>query len=363
MPIAERADVALSGAALESVVAAVASFADTLMRLHALDHHHRDIKPANLYRLNDQWLVGDFGIVDVPDAEAITRAGKKFGPANFLPYELITNPDTAAGGPVDVYELAKTLWVLAAGESFAPLGPQPADGGRFTLDRITGGHPLAAELDGLVEACTRTDANLRPPMAQVAADLRAWLEISNRREQHEDKDALRDATAELRSAFADDLTAGQLHERRVANARIRITSLGYGVEQLANELRTGLPGAVNVTGHNETAMATLRRSRVEQIPDPVTTGMHAVVVRPKQGGWHPELVLAVVAELEADGRLRISAGVFLDFPGVDVVESERIFESDALVESIETENAVEESVSSLRAAAPTWLRKLKENSA
>jgi hypothetical protein len=43
MPIAERADVALSGAALQAVVGAVARFANILARLHALDHHHRDI--------------------------------------------------------------------------------------------------------------------------------------------------------------------------------------------------------------------------------------------------------------------------------------------------------------------------------
>jgi hypothetical protein len=361
MPRAERADAALGGAGLESVVGAVASFADTLARLHELDHHHRDIKPANLYRLDGQWLIGDFGLVDVPDAEAITKAGKKFGPANFLPYELIRNADTAAGGPVDVYELAKTLWVLAVGEPFAPLGPQPADGGRFTLDRITG-HPLAPELDGLIESSTRTDPTLRPPMAQVAADLRAWTEIYERRERGEDDDALGDATAELRAAFADDLTSGELQERRVAEARRRITVLGYGIEQLANEIGDGLPGAVGVTNYNETAMASLTRFRVDQTPDPVMTGMHAVIVRLKRNGFLPELLLAVAAELEADGRLPIRAGVFIDFPQLDAGESERVFESSALVESIETENAVQESIAALRAAAPVWLRKLKEQS-
>jgi hypothetical protein len=344
------------------VVAAVATFADTLARLHALDHHHRDIKPANLYQLDGEWVIGDFGIVDVPDAEAITEAGRRFGPANFLPYELITNPDTAAGGPVDVYELAKTLWVLAAGEPFAPLGPQPADGGRFTLDQLTEGNPLAAELDRLIQACTRTDPSLRPSMAQVAADLGAWIAMSQRRERGADHDALRDAAAELRAAFADDLTAGQLHERRVAEARKRITSLGYGIDQLASEIGTALPGAVTRANYHDTAMSSLTRFRVDQTPDPVMTGMEAMLVRLKQDGFFPELVLAVVAELEADGRLAIRAGVFLDYPQLDAGESERVFESSALVETIETENAVEESIAALRAAAPVWLRKLKERS-
>lgn len=361
MPIAERADAALADAGLEDVVRAVASFANTLSRLHALEHHHRDIKPANLYRLDGEWLVGDFGIVDVPDADAITKAGRRFGPANFLPYELITNPDTAAGGPVDVYELAKTLWVLVVGEPYAPLGPQPADGGRFTLERLTEGHSLASELDRLIEACTRTDPELRPAMAQVEADLRAWITMAERRERGAgDGDDLRDAAAELRAVFADDLTAGQLQERRITQARNRITVLGYGIEQLANELGAQLPGAVSQTNYNKTVTASLTRHRVDQVPDPVMTGTHAVVVRLRRDGFHPELLLAVAAELEADGRLPIRAAVFVDFPQLDAGESQRVFESDALVESIETENALEESIAALRAAAPEWLRKLKE---
>lgn len=360
MPLAERVDGVLGGAPPEDVVRAVAAYAEMLSRLHAIEHHHRDVKPANLYRLDGHWLVGDFGIVDVPDAEAITKAGKKFGPANFLPYELITSPDTAKGGPVDVYELAKTLWVLAAGEPYAPLGPQPSDGGKFTLDRILGGHPLASRLDAIIEQCTRTDPDLRPPMMQLHADLQAWIEMVERRGRGEDDGALAEAAAKLRAAFADDLTAGQLWKQREAKARERMNALAAGVNGLTAEIAKLLPGAVTNTNYNGTVLARLRSPRLDQIPEPVMTGVQVVVVRPRAGGFDPEVLLGVVAELAPDGQMSIRAGAFLDYPQLDAGDSEQLFESDALVESLETENAVELVVAALRDAAPTWLAKLGE---
>ncbi len=369
MPLAERVDEVLRGAPLEDVVRAMAAYAETLTRLHAIAHYHRDIKPANLYRLDGQWLVGDFGIVDVPDAEAITKAGRKFGPANFLPYELITNPDTAEGGPVDVYELAKTLWVLAADEwlltlggLYAPLGPQPADGGKFTLDRILAGHPLASRLDRLIEQCTRTDPDLRPDMAQVHGDLQAWVEMAER-DRGDDETALAAAAAELRAAFADQLTAGELQQRRVEIARERITSLRHGIEQLAEELRRELPGGVTISSHNPTVLAVLGSPRVNQAPDAVMTAGYAVVVKLDDDGFRPEVLLAIVTELEQDGRLSIRAGAFLDYPGLDAGESDVLYRSDALVDSVVTDNAIEGSIAALRAAAPEWLTKLRRRSA
>lgn len=364
MPLANRADEVLASSPLEEVVAAVASYADTLARLHALGHHHRDIKPANLYRLGGEWLIGDFGLVDVPDAEAITQPNRRFGPANFLPYELVISPDTADGGPVDVYELAKTIWVLAApGINFAPLGPQAADGSEYTLERLTEGHPLAPELDKLIEACTRTDPSLRPAMIQVAADLRAWLAMFERRRSGDDPGPLRDAAASVRAAFADDLTAGRLQEQRITIARRRWTSVTYGMEQLQNELADLLPGAVSRANHNATALARLQPPRFDQLPEPVLTDLDVIVIRPRSSGLHPELLLAVLGEFQTDGALLLRAGVFIDFPRIDAGENEQVFESIALVESAQTSEAVEGAVEALRRAAPVWLEKLKDASA
>jgi serine/threonine-protein kinase len=69
MPIATPLDQALSGASVENVVAAIRSISETLSRLkkeHGIGH--RDIKPGNLFEIDSQYLVGDFGLVALPDA-------------------------------------------------------------------------------------------------------------------------------------------------------------------------------------------------------------------------------------------------------------------------------------------------------
>ena len=87
------------------------------------------------------------------------------------------------------------MWVLAAGVPYAPLGHQAVDGGKYTLAFLTGGHPLAGQLDELIERCTRTDPDLRPSMAQMSQDLKAWMEMSERRSRGEANDPLRDVAA------------------------------------------------------------------------------------------------------------------------------------------------------------------------
>ncbi len=96
MPIAAPIDEALKDEPLEVVVTALASIADALARLQ--DQHdvgHRDIKPANLYRHGDEFVVGDFGLVALPDQEELTRSSRPLGPAHYLPYEMLTDPASA----------------------------------------------------------------------------------------------------------------------------------------------------------------------------------------------------------------------------------------------------------------------------
>lgn len=118
MPIAVPIEEALEGQPLEQVVEAVSQIAGTLASLHAEGIAHRDIKPGNLYEWQGSWVVGDFGLVAIPDVEELTRNGRPVGPAHFMPYQMIANPADADPMPADVYSLSKTLWVLATGQHF-----------------------------------------------------------------------------------------------------------------------------------------------------------------------------------------------------------------------------------------------------
>lgn len=137
MPIATPLSDALVDAPLETVVEAVAQIAETLAGLIA-DHGiaHRDLKPDNLYEFDRRWLVGDFGLVAVPDVEELTRRGRPVGPAHYTAYEMIINPKDADPRPADVYSLGKTLWVLATGQRYPPEGHQPAGTRRFSINEL-----------------------------------------------------------------------------------------------------------------------------------------------------------------------------------------------------------------------------------
>jgi serine/threonine protein kinase len=174
MPIAVRVRDALgSSPALESVVEAVVSFADTLADLVEVDTYHRDIKPANLFKHNDQWVIGDFGLAAFPGKESLTGTTRQIGARNFTAPEMIDHPDTAAGGPADVYSLAKTLWVLATGQTWPPPGPQRIEDASASLSGYIF-HPRMRLLDALIEKATQNEPNVRLSMKGMAAELHAW---------------------------------------------------------------------------------------------------------------------------------------------------------------------------------------------
>jgi serine/threonine protein kinase len=175
MPIARPLRSELTGKPLEDVVDAVASIAETLAFL-AAEHglSHRDVKPSNLYVHEGVATIGDFGLVHVPDGEALTEDGASLGPVYFTAYELLADAAAADAAPADVYSLAKTLWVLATGQRWAPPGEQHADNPAHSIG-LYAKHPRVGLLDGLTERSTRMSPADRPSMAEFAADLRAWL--------------------------------------------------------------------------------------------------------------------------------------------------------------------------------------------
>jgi serine/threonine protein kinase len=177
MPIATPIAESLAGRPLTDIVTAVAAVAGTLACLEAdSDIAHRDIKPGNLYELDGDWLIGDFGLIALPDAEPLTQDGHQVGPAHYTAYEMILSPTTAEPHPADVYSLGKTLWVLATGQAWPPEGNQPVGTRGFEIGDFRP-HPRTATLDQEVDLMTRLRPEERPSKAQVARDLAAWQSL------------------------------------------------------------------------------------------------------------------------------------------------------------------------------------------
>lgn len=175
MPIAETLRDALGDSpTLELIVEAIRDYATTLALLAAQGIHHRDIKPANLFRLGEEWMVGDFGLVTYPGKDAATEPGQQLGPAHFVAPEMVNDPTQADAGPADVWSLAKTLWVLAAGQNY-PLPGQLRIDNDATRLRSVNRHPRAAGLEEILEQATALDPASRPPMTYLAREFEVWL--------------------------------------------------------------------------------------------------------------------------------------------------------------------------------------------
>lgn len=219
MPIATPIDGALEEEPLEVVVAALAAIADALDRLQ--DQHdvaHRDIKPANLYRHTDEFVVGDFGLVALPDQEELTRSNRPLGPAHYLPYEMLADPASADPHKADVFSLGKTLWVLACRQNYPPQGHQPHNARGFAV-ADTRPHPNAGVLDRLVDRMTRIRPDERPTKAEAASELSAWASLKSGLVTLD----LSAARKRLHQRMAAELSAQDLAEERrdLAHAAIR----------------------------------------------------------------------------------------------------------------------------------------------
>jgi len=159
---------------LPQVVEAVAHIAHILADLAAERVSHRDIKPENLFQLDGEPVIGDFGLVEYPEQEAVTRQGQPLGPYYFMAPEMRRDADTADAELADVYSLAKTLWSVAACRD-----PLPGQLRRETPTLQLSAHVehrRATLLEALLERCTADDPSERPRMREVAEELSWWAE-------------------------------------------------------------------------------------------------------------------------------------------------------------------------------------------
>lgn len=176
MPLARPLAEMLKDAPVTDVVAAIASLAETLAELHERGIAHRDLKPGNLLWHDAGPVLSDFGLVHLPDAEALTESGRVPGSFGYIADELMVEPRSAEASPADVYALAKVLWKLLTPGALYPLQRElRADGGPATLARSLT-VPHAEALDRVLERAT-APVQARLSMAQLAAELRGWLTL------------------------------------------------------------------------------------------------------------------------------------------------------------------------------------------
>jgi hypothetical protein len=167
----------LSGPAnLPKLVRLLLAVSQTMSRLHAKFIYHRDLKPENLFQLGESALIGDFGLADFPDKDAITMGGEIVGPLFYVAPEMMGMKENTSAGPADVYSLAKTLWVLASGNRYPLQGEQRMDTPALRLSTYCG-HEHANVIDSLLERATAFQSSQRPTMKEFSTELAEWLRL------------------------------------------------------------------------------------------------------------------------------------------------------------------------------------------
>lgn len=175
MPLAEPLSrVASALDSLQAIVEVCRSLASTLANLHARGYSHRDIKPENIFRLEGEWYLGDFGLVDHAENASLTPNDKKLGPTFYIAPEMLNSPTNADGRAADVYSLAKLLWKLATGQNYPNPGRHDRYRPAMTISAWTEDE-AAVPLDALIDSMTDEDPTVRPSMDLVEEELARWL--------------------------------------------------------------------------------------------------------------------------------------------------------------------------------------------
>lgn len=186
---------------LRKSVEIVLECARTLAFLHERGVSHRDIKPDNIHIYEGNVVIGDFGLVHLPDSDNKTRSDAPLGPGFAMAPEMRRNPQTADGKKADVYCLAKTLWMLIMNDRKGFDGPYNWLDSKISLGKLSTQdmklHLAGIEL--LIGEATDNDPERRPSMHSFIQRLEEW--------QTEESDTLKLQIAEWK--FLKQVIYGQ----------------------------------------------------------------------------------------------------------------------------------------------------------
>ncbi len=141
--------------------------AEALTAIHAAGIVHRDLKPSNVLLTAGGPKVIDFGIAQVLDATAVTRAGMTVGSAGYMAPEQIMG---RAGTAADIFSWAVTIAYAASGQP--PFGTGTSE---VILYRILHETPdiaaVPAALHAQVAAAIDKDPHARPTAPELLSQL------------------------------------------------------------------------------------------------------------------------------------------------------------------------------------------------
>jgi serine/threonine protein kinase len=161
---------------VEEKVKLFIKFSETLMNLSEEKIFHRDIKPQNLFWYDNEAVISDFGLVSTPDNVHLTDKANKLGPIFYIAPEMLNDPVNADLTKVDVYSLAKCLWVILTGQNF-PLPGAHELSFKPILLKVLIREEKIYYLDNLIYHSTKIDPTERIGLLEFNKELLNWLEL------------------------------------------------------------------------------------------------------------------------------------------------------------------------------------------
>lgn len=175
---------------VEQIVLGTIELCKTLEELHKINISHRDIKPSNIYFYDNQFSLGDFGLVDFPESHAdLTKSTKGVGAIFTIAPEMKRNPKESDGKKGDIFSLAKTLWMLLSNDEKGFDGVyefgDPSYSLRYT-QKCKGIHLV--EIEELLHTATDNNPDKRPSISEFKNQLQIWLDIFSNPQKSQESD-------------------------------------------------------------------------------------------------------------------------------------------------------------------------------
>lgn len=174
MPLAQSAET-LCIADLNTKIDAVIALAKTLAELHKRRIYHRDIKLPNILFYRNRYCFADFGLVDYPEKQDVSRLNEEIGPKFNMAPEMRRESSKADPAKADIFSFAKTFWTILTGSSLGFDGvyiPGSSIGIKKRYpDRYL--YPI----ENILTRCTDNDPNSRLTIEQFIEQLVYWKEL------------------------------------------------------------------------------------------------------------------------------------------------------------------------------------------
>jgi len=175
LPLSEKVN---AHSSIEEITQCIVDLAKIMDLLHTRGIVHRDIKPSNIYFYNDEFCFGDFGLVDYPGKDDLTKVHESVGPKATIAPEMKHDAKNSDGTKADIYSLAKTLWMLLTRSQFGFEGTYDESSKLMGLSNYYKKEHLV-EIEELLYDVTREEPSLRPSMKEFSKRLLEWMDIKS----------------------------------------------------------------------------------------------------------------------------------------------------------------------------------------